>query len=57
MRKRVSLADTAVDDEALWAAYRRSDKTMVTKRLLRRFLTRAPGRKLPEQKNHYRGTI
>jgi len=28
-------------DEALWAAYRRSDKSAVTKQLLRRYLTTA----------------
>lgn len=35
-----SAADCEID-EALWAAYRRSDKSAVTKQLLRRYLTTA----------------
>jgi hypothetical protein len=37
---RQSAADCEID-EALWAAYRRSDKSAVTKQLLRRYLTTA----------------
>ena len=48
-RRRVSITDTEID-EALWAAYQRYDKTAVTEKLFRRALTRASGRKLPEQR-------
>lgn len=37
-----SAADCEID-EALWAAYRRSDKSAVTKQLLRRYLKTATG--------------
>jgi hypothetical protein len=46
--KRISFPNAVLDD-ALWAAYRRRDKTAVTEKLFRRSLARVASSPFPER--------